>query len=72
MKKLDRSNKEALVKPNKELKDLKVKFIKEKADIAKSHKQEVKCWRRELGEERRITFKLEKKMKLWKLMRSLN
>ena len=59
----DNGKREALTKLNKELKEVKLKLNKEKTEILKSHKAEVKCWRRELGEERKNNIKLSKKLK---------
>ena len=60
----DKAKKEACVKLNKELKDLRLKCNQEKTDILKSHKHEVKCWRKELGEEKKVRLKLEKKLEV--------
>ena len=71
LKMSDKAKNGACVKLNKELKDLKLKFNKEKSDIVKSHKQEVKCLQKELGEE--IShLNLRKNLRLWKLTISLN
>ena len=48
---------------NKRISDLTVKFNKEKSEIFKEHKAEVKFWRKELGEETSKITKLEKELK---------
>ena len=44
--------KETVIKLNTELKDVKLKFGKEKEKANKDRKTEVKHWRKELGEEK--------------------
>ena len=48
---------------NKQLNANQVKFGKEKTEILKSHKAEVKAWREDLGEETKQKRKLEEKLK---------
>ena len=47
----------------KELSENKKKAEKDKAIMIKAHKVEVKSWRKDLGEERKQTLKLEKQLK---------
>ena len=54
----NKTKKEITDKLNKNLNDLKVKFNKEKIELSKKHKGEVKYWRKELGEETKIKIKL--------------
>ena len=54
--------KELVDRLNKELQDSKVKFKRERGEMIKSHKAEVKYWRKELGEQTKINIKLEKKL----------
>ena len=62
LEKMDQAKREACVKINKEVKDLKLTFNIEKTEMLKSHKAEIKCWRKELGEERKAKIKLEGKL----------
>ena len=48
--------KETVVKLNTELKDFKLKLGKENEKANKDHKTEVKHWRKELGEEKKINI----------------
>ena len=48
----------------KELTEVKTKFNKEKNELMKNHKIEVKHWRKELGDEKRITVKLREKLEV--------
>ena len=59
LEKIMRVKNEVSEKLNKELKELKVKFNKEKSEMIKCHKKEVKYWRRELGEETKVKIKLK-------------
>ena len=47
---------------NKQLSDLKRKVEEEKALVKKMHKDEVKSWKKDLGDERKQKVKLEKKL----------
>ena len=47
---------------NKQISDLKADFKKEKKDIMKEHKAEVKAWRLDLGEETRQNVKLKERL----------
>jgi len=61
IKDLEHSNKlrkEVSENLNKKLSELKINFNKEKMDIAKRNKLEVKYWRKELGEETKVKIKL--------------
>ena len=44
---------------NKKLNELKIRVEKESSATKKSHKAEIKSWRKELGEERKKKLKLE-------------
>ena len=48
----------------KELNESKTKFNKEKNEMIKTHKIEVKYWRKELGDEKKETVKLKEKLKV--------
>ena len=54
---------------NQQLRDLKNKNEAEIVNIKKMHKTEVKSWRKELGEERRLKVNLEKKLEEGNLMK---
>ena len=65
IRELEKSNKvkkETVVKLNTELKDVKLKFSKEKEKEKKEHKTEVKHLRKELGEENKVSIKLREKL----------
>ena len=62
---LERSKKksdEISNKFNKELSDTRTKFKKEKDLTLKEHRTEVKAWKTDLGEERKLKIKLEEKL----------
>ena len=62
---LERANKvksEVADKIKKNLKEVKEKFQKEKTDITRNHKLEVKYWRKQLGEETKTKIKLKEKL----------
>ena len=59
LEKIIKVKNEVSEKLNKELKELKINFNKEKAEMIKRHKTEVKYWRKELGEEIKIKIKLQ-------------
>ena len=48
----------------RELNEVKNKFNKEKNEMIKNHKIEVKYWRKELGDEKKETVVLKKKLKV--------
>ena len=54
--------KELVDRLNKELQDSKIRFKREQSEMIKSHKGEVKHWRKELGEQIKINIKLERKL----------
>ena len=62
LERLNKRAREASDKLNKKLVDAKVQFKKEKAEITKEYKTDVKSWKKDLGEERRQREKLEKKV----------
>ena len=47
---------------NKQMREFKLKTEKENIVVSKRHKDEVKSWRKDLGEERKEKIKLEKKL----------
>ena len=49
---------------NKKLNESKVSADKDRADVIKRHKAEVKILRKDLGEERKKKVKLEKSLKI--------
>ena len=49
---------------NKHLKELKIKAEKENALVKKRHKAEVKSWKKDFGEERRMKRNLENKLEI--------
>ena len=51
---------------NKKLSDTHTKFKKEKDNMVKEHKAEVKSWRNDLGDERKLKVKLEKELNVLK------
>ena len=59
----NKTKKEISDKLNKNLNDLKVKYNKEKIELSKKHKAEVKHWRKELGEETKRKIKLLEQLK---------
>ena len=58
----NKTRKEISDKLNKNMNDLKVKYIKEKSEISKKHKAEVKNWRKKLGEETKTKIKLKEQL----------
>ena len=62
LERLNKRAREASNKLNKKLVDAKVQFKKEKAEITKEYKTDVKAWKKDLDEERRQREKLEKKV----------
>ena len=62
---LERSNKvknEVADQLKKNLKEVKEKFHKERTELIKNHKKEVKYWRTQLGEETKMKIKLKEKL----------
>ena len=62
---LDHSNKirkEVTEKLHRNINELKAKFHKEKIDIAKQNKLEIKYWRKQLGEETKANIKLKERL----------
>ena len=59
---LNKNARESSEKLYKKLCDTKEQYIKEKAEIIKKYKADVKAWKNDLGEERRQKMKLEKKL----------
>ena len=59
----NKTRKEVADDLNKKLSATTLKFNKEKIEISKEHKAEVKFWRKELGEETKMKIQLEKKLK---------
>ena len=57
-----KTRKEVFDALNKDLKESKVKYSKEKAELIKTHKTEVKQWRKTLGEEIRAKIKIKEKL----------
>ena len=65
IKDLESSNKiksEVADKLNKNLRELKEKYNKEKIEMIRTHKTDVKKWRKELGEETKLKIKLRKRL----------
>ena len=46
----------------KQLSDAQVKFKKEKDELLKEHRKEVKAWRKDLGDETKLKIKLQEKL----------
>ena len=62
---LEKSNKvkdEVSNKLRKELNDIKIKVNKEKNEMTRNHKSEIKYWRKELGDEKKTNNKLREKL----------
>ena len=64
---LIKTGRQASTKLNKEISEMKANFNKEKETIAKEHRMEVKAWKKELGDERKLRIKLERKVNTLKL-----
>ena len=47
---INKNSKEGSARINKELHELKIKYSKEKTNLIKDHKTEVKAWRKDLGD----------------------
>ena len=62
LEKSNRAQKEATIHLNKKLSETKEKFNKEKNEILKQHRAEIKQWRKELGDETRNKIKLQEKL----------
>ena len=59
----DKMKKEMIIKLNNELKDTQLRYNQEKEKNKNDHKAEVKRWRKELGEEKKISIKLRNQLK---------
>ena len=57
-----KTRKEVFDALNKDLKESKAKYSKEKSELIRTHKAEVKQWRKELGEETKAKIKIKKKL----------
>ena len=57
-----RAQKEATIHLNKKLSETKDKYNKEKNEILKEHRAEIKQWKKELGDETRKNIKLQEKL----------
>ena len=58
LKVVNKNSREAADRINKELHGYKTKHSKEKAELIKEHKAEVKAWRKDLGEANKEKIKL--------------
>lgn len=59
---LDENAREASARINKELNDYKLKVSTEKAALLKVHKEEVKAWKKDLGEANKEKIKIQEKL----------
>ena len=58
----NKTRKEISDKLNRNLNDLKVKHNKEKMELSKKYKAEIKYWRKQLGEQTKMKIKLEEQL----------